>query len=152
MPILISNYTAVDYCDVIDTWAIVTLQEPIIPPWLLWTLSYHVILWRWGQWVEEIVEYTSVVPSFSSVIIDRICGTINKDHLARPAQHVNYSTDWFFWLVESRNQVSKFAYRGRITHYDTVEDRAICTFLFIVGPSCFNTGDRQYIFTNRNNM
>ena len=32
--------------------------------------------WRWGQWFKEFVKYTSV-PSFSSLIIEKICGAIN---------------------------------------------------------------------------
>ena len=54
--------------------------------WLIVTWSTHfsrgvsidafLSQWLWGQWFKEFVKYTSL-PSFSSFIIERICGSVN---------------------------------------------------------------------------
>ena len=82
-------------------WPIVTssIHEPVASycdatmiPWFLWTLSYHngadvsVLRKLWNK-------HVSVMQSFSSFIIDRICWAVNNgfDHLAAARQHENYA-------------------------------------------------------------
>ena len=77
------------------------------PPWVLWTLSYHV----GGEVSElrrEIVEYTFGMLSFSSFIITRICGAVNNgfDHIAAAGQHEKYTLFWHQTNQELVNLIS----------------------------------------------
>ena len=49
-----------------------------------------------GRGHKEVVKYTSVMSSFSSFIIDKICGAVNNDfdNLAAAGQHENYARFW----------------------------------------------------------
>ena len=73
------------YCDVIDTrgdHCLLWLHNDRLFPMV--SMDAFLLQWHWGQWVN-----TSVMPIFSSIIIARICITINNgfDYLAVMGKH-----------------------------------------------------------------